>query len=129
MVNFSIQINYLVLAFLTAKTAAEELVKSFNDTNDEFARTAHLVAVDSTSSTDVSKGRDNYSYYYGRLLLGYTCTVKLLLVNILQLVDGPGTFHSISCCGSCYILRSMFSDLSLDIKFSIMFLFGVQKFS
>lgn len=128
MVNFSFQINYLVLVFATTQIGARKILKLSNETQNELAqvRTAEELVTFLTNSSGIAEARDSYSYYYGRLEYfqffhkGNTC--------ILQLADGLGTYHSISCFGLCSILPSTFFVLFPDIKFSYLFYFGSQKF-
>lgn len=76
MVNFLIQINYLVLVLVTIQIEAGKIFKTSNETYNELANTetASLLPFNSTDHSGLTKGRDNYSYYYGEFTLGYVFT-------------------------------------------------------
>lgn len=75
MVNFAIQVDSLVLVFMTTQIAAGKIVKSLNETQNELAKSGatDMLAVNSTNHTELTEGRDNYSYYYGRIRLSDDC--------------------------------------------------------
>lgn len=72
MVNFSVQINYLVLVFVTFQVVAWKVFKPSNETQNELDKTGttNLLPFDSHNPLEISKGRDSYSYYYGKFRLG-----------------------------------------------------------
>lgn len=128
MVNFLIQINYLVLVFVT-QVAAGKIVKSLNDTQNDLAKSgANVLAVNSTNHTELAEARDNYSYYYGRISFSLVCSSHNFRIVFLQLAGGLGTFLSIFCSGSCSTSLSTFSDLFPDIKFSTKLQSGTKNF-